>query len=87
MSTTAMLTDAQWARIEPLLPPLKGSMGKPFLPHRPVVEGCIYRLKGGDPVADAAARVRYLADGAPPSLALVAGRHLGPDPDRAAGAG
>jgi transposase len=49
MPTTAMLTDAQWARIEPLLPPLKGPMGKPFLPHRPVVEGCIYRLKGGIP--------------------------------------
>jgi transposase len=44
-----MLTDAQWARIEPLLPPLKGPMGKPFLPHRPVIEGCIYRLKGGIP--------------------------------------
>jgi transposase len=28
---------------------LKGPMGKPFLPHRPVVEGCIYRLKGGIP--------------------------------------
>jgi transposase len=49
MSTTAMLTDAQWARIEPLLPPVKGPMGKPFTPHRPVVEGCIYRLRGGIP--------------------------------------
>jgi transposase len=46
-----MLTDAQWARIEPLLPPVKGPMGKPFTPHRPVVEGCIYRsapaVRGG----------------------------------------
>ncbi len=44
-----MLTDDQWARIEPLLPPLKGPMGKPFSPHRPVVEGCIYRLRAGCP--------------------------------------
>ncbi|MCW2679036.1 MAG: family transposase [Frankiales bacterium] len=44
-----MLTDAQWTRTELLLPPLKGPMGKPFLPHRPVIEGCIYRLKGGIP--------------------------------------
>jgi len=49
MSTTAMLTEEQWARIEPLLPPLKGSMGRPFSPHRPVVEGCIYRLRAGCP--------------------------------------
>ena len=49
MSSAVMLTDAQWARIEPLLPPVKGAMGRPFRPHRPVVEGCIYRLRGGIP--------------------------------------
>ncbi len=50
MSMTPMLTDEQWGgRIEPLLPPVKGPMGKPFRPHRPVVEGCIYRLKAGCP--------------------------------------
>jgi hypothetical protein len=31
MSTTAMLTEEQWARIELLLPPLKGAMGRPAL--------------------------------------------------------
>ena len=49
MSTMPLLTDEQWARIEPLLPPLKGPMGKPMRPHRPVVEGAIYRLKFGIP--------------------------------------
>ena len=49
MSTMPLLTDEQWARIEPLLPPLKGAMGKPMRPHRPVVEGAIYRLKAGIP--------------------------------------
>lgn len=49
MSTVPLLTDEQWARIEPLLPPLKGPMGKPYRPHRPVVEGAIYRLKAGIP--------------------------------------
>lgn len=44
-----MLTDEQWARIESLLPPLKGPMSKPFTPHRPVVKGCIYRLRAGCP--------------------------------------
>lgn len=49
MSTILVLSDAQWARIEPLLPPVKGPMGKPMTPHRPVVEGAIYRLKNGLP--------------------------------------
>jgi transposase len=49
MSTTSLLTDEQWARIEPLLPPLKGAMGRPMRAHRPVVEGAIYRLKAGIP--------------------------------------
>jgi transposase len=47
MSTLQMLSDEQWARIEPLLPPLQGARGRPLREHRPVVEGCIYRLKAG----------------------------------------
>ena len=49
MPTMQMLTDEQWERIEPLLPPLQGAMGRPMRAHRPVVEGCIYRLKAGIP--------------------------------------
>ena len=47
MSRTAVLSDAMWARIEPLLPPVKGPMGKPMRPHRPLIEGAIYRLRTG----------------------------------------
>lgn len=41
-----------WARIEPLLPPVKGPMGMPFRPHRPVVEGIVFRLRTGIPWRD-----------------------------------
>ena len=47
MTRSAVLSDEMWARIEPLLPPAKGPMGPPFRPHRPVVEGAIYRLRTG----------------------------------------
>ena len=52
MSRTAVLTDEMWARIEPLLPPEKGPMGPPFRPHRPVIEGAIFRLRTGVPWRD-----------------------------------
>ena len=52
MSTRTVLTDAMWARIEPLLPQQKGPMGPPFRAHRPVVEGAIYRLRTGVPWRD-----------------------------------
>ena len=47
MTRAAMLSDDMWARIEPLLPPVKGAMGKPMKPHRPLVEGAIYRYRTG----------------------------------------
>jgi transposase len=47
MSRTAVLTDAQWARIEPLMPSSKGQRGRPFRDHRQVVEGIVYRLRTG----------------------------------------
>ncbi len=47
MTRAAVLSDDMWARIEPLLPPLKGAMGKPMRPHRPLVEGAIYRYRTG----------------------------------------
>ena len=49
MATIPLLSDEQWAVIEPLLPPVKGAMGRPMRDHRPVVEGAIYRLKAGIP--------------------------------------
>ena len=47
MTRTAVLDDDQWAVIEALLPPLKGSMGRPMVDHRPLVEGAIYRYRTG----------------------------------------
>ena len=47
MSRTAVLTDAQWARIEPLMPSSIGQRGRPFRDHRQVVEGIVYRLRTG----------------------------------------
>ncbi len=52
MSRRAVLTDEMWARVEPLLPPVKGAMGPSFRPHRPVVEGMIYRVRAGVPWRD-----------------------------------
>jgi len=47
MSRTAVLSDEMWARIEPVLPPVKGAMGRPMRPHRTLVEGSIFRLRTG----------------------------------------
>ena len=47
-----VLTDEMWARLEPLLPPVKGPMGKPMTPHRPVVEGIVYRYRTSVPWRD-----------------------------------
>jgi transposase len=49
MATIPLFSDRQWAVIEPLLPPVKGRMGRPMRDHRPVVEGAIFRLKAGIP--------------------------------------
>lgn len=40
-------TDAQWARIEPLLPSSAGRRGRPFRNNRRVVEGIIHRFRAG----------------------------------------
>ena len=47
MTRSAVLTDQMWAQIEPLLPPVKGAMGRPTTPHRPVTEGIVYRYRTG----------------------------------------
>ena len=52
MSRGPALTDAQWARIEPLMPAPKGPMGPPFRPHRPIVEAIVYRYRTGIPWRD-----------------------------------
>ncbi|MGH8959656.1 MAG: transposase [Jatrophihabitantaceae bacterium] len=52
MTRAAVLSDEAWARIEPLLPPVNKAMGRPSRPHRPVVEGMIYRARTGVPWRD-----------------------------------
>lgn len=47
MTRTAVLTDVMWARVEPVLPPVKGAMGRPMRDHRSLVEGAIYRFRTG----------------------------------------
>ena len=47
MTRTQILTDEQWARIEPLLPSSKGKQSRPFRDHRQVLEGIAYRYRVG----------------------------------------
>ena len=47
MTRIAVLSDDMWARIEPVLPPVKGVMGRPMRAHRSLVEGAIYRYRTG----------------------------------------
>jgi len=47
MSRSAVLDDAQWARIEPLMPSSDGQRGRPFRDHRQVIEGIVYRFRTG----------------------------------------
>jgi transposase len=47
MSRERVVTDEQWARIEPLMPSPDGQKSRPFRNHRQVVEGIIYRLRTG----------------------------------------
>ncbi len=41
------LTDAQWERISPLLPPQKPATGRPAVDHRQVVEGIVLVMRTG----------------------------------------
>jgi transposase len=56
MGDRDVLSERQWARIEELLPAEKGVMGRPEAPHRPVVEGIVYRYRAGIPWRDLPAR-------------------------------
>src|SRR3954451_25426138 len=43
------LTDAQWARLEPLLPPEKPWTGRPNDAHRQILKGSLWVLNSGAP--------------------------------------
>ena len=51
-SRFALLSDAQWERIGPLLPSNAGRRGHPFGDDRRVVEGIIFRYRTGMPWRD-----------------------------------
>lgn len=46
------LTDEQWERLAPLLPPEKPSTGRPNKDHRTVVNGILWILRTGAPWRD-----------------------------------
>jgi transposase len=46
------LTDAQWERLRPLLPPQRPATGRPAKDHRAVVNAILWRLKTGAPWRD-----------------------------------
>ena len=46
------LTDEQFARLAPLLPPQKPRTGRPNKDHRPVIEGICWVLRTGAPWRD-----------------------------------
>src|SRR5918994_1955412 len=43
------LTDAQWDRLHPLLPPQKPRTGRPASDHRTVINGILWILRTGSP--------------------------------------
>ncbi len=46
------LTDAQWARLAPLLPPHRPRTGRPARDHRTVLNGIVWMLRTGVPWRD-----------------------------------
>ena len=94
MKSHHVLSDSQWARIQPLLPSSAGRRGHPFRDHRQVVEGIVFRLRVGMPWRELPAEFgpwqtvwkryhRFCADG---TLALILAR-LQPDCADAGGPG
>jgi transposase len=52
MERLVRLTDAQWKRVEPLLPARSNKGGRPPKPHRPMVEAMLWILRTGAPWRD-----------------------------------
>lgn len=46
------LTDEQWERLRPLLPPQKPNTGRPAREHRQVVNGILWLIRTGAPWRD-----------------------------------
>lgn len=52
VSRDCVLSDEQWARIEPLMPGASAKGGRPFQDHRRVVEAIVWRFRTGAPWRD-----------------------------------
>jgi transposase len=52
MERLVRLTDAQWRKLEPLLPKPTTNRGRPPKPHRVVIEGMLWILRTGAPWRD-----------------------------------
>ena len=84
MSRAAVLTDAQWQLIEPLMPSSDGKQGNQFRDHRQVVEGIIYRFRSGLAWRDLPGEFGTMADGVETAPPVHCRWDLGQDPYRAA---
>jgi putative transposase len=52
MARLVRLTDAQWARVQPLLPSASKKGGRPGKPDRPMLEAMLWILRTGAPWRD-----------------------------------
>src|SRR4051794_10834044 len=52
MSRDQVLSDEQWAAIEPLFPSSDGKRSRPFRDHRQVFDGIVHRYRTGCPWRD-----------------------------------
>ena len=68
------LTDAQWERLQPLLPPQRHGTGttggRPSDDHRPIINGILWILRTGAPWDDLPGALRDAFDGFEPLLPL-----------------
>jgi transposase len=52
MTHRGELTDQQWERLKPLLPPEKPETGRPNVDHRRIIDGIVWRERTGAPWRD-----------------------------------
>jgi transposase len=52
MTHRGELTDQQWERLKPLLPPEKPETGRPSVDHRRIINGILWRERTGAPWRD-----------------------------------